>query len=184
MELEEIIKEIVTKKGNYNERITKEDLIPYYYYLNNCTVFKDCKVNFYVDGDTTVLGKPFSQSIKLSNSPMFKGTIWIEDFTVTPPVYIVDELNKRPDNDAIISPALYNPDDFTAYKYIKIWFSPDNLNDDYGDSVLRNSLIGKFNDVINNPDKYTAPKTHGLIMRGIFTMKEEYDKENSLLIKI
>lgn len=184
MELEEIIKEIVIKKGDHNERITKEDLIPYYYYLNNCTVFKGCKVKFLVDEDTVGFGKPTSKSVKLSNSPMFKDTIWIEDFTVTPPLYSLDELNKRPENDAMISPVFYNPADFTPYKFIKIWFSPEKLNDDYADSVIRNSLIGKFNDVLNNPKKYVAPKTHGLIMKGIFTMKEEYDKGNSLHIKI
>jgi hypothetical protein len=180
MELEEIIKEIVNKKGSYNDIITKEDLIPYYYHLTHCTSFRDCNIEFL--DDATRYPKP--KSIKLSGGPMFKGTVLIGDFTVTPPLYILDELNKRPENDAMISPVFYNPADFTPYKFIKIWFSPEKLNDDYADSVIRNSLIGKFNDVLNNPKKYAAPKNHGLIMKGIFTMKEEYDKQNILLIKI
>tara|TARA_R110000796_G_scaffold58413_5_gene134909 strand:- start:15732 stop:16316 length:585 start_codon:yes stop_codon:yes gene_type:complete len=194
MELEEIIKEIVQTKGlDYNDIITKKDLIPYHYHLINCKYFKDCNVEFFGDDNklTVACMEPLKQlwckSIKLSDAPMFTGTVSIENFSLTPPLYDATELNKRPENGAIITPAFYDPKDFVPYKIIKIWFSPETFNGQgqgLGVNTIQTALYSKFNDIMVDPDKYAAPKTYGIIMKGVFKIKYEYDSISSLQIRL
>lgn len=178
MELEDIIKEIILKRGvDFIHPITKEDLIPYYYHLINCKYFKGCNVQFL--NDEGLKKSQLNKTVKLSKTPMFKGNLHIDNFIITPAVYNVDELIERPNNDGLITPTFISPIDFKPYKIIKIWFDPTELSDD----KIKKELVDKIDDILSNQEKYSVFKTHCVLMKGIYSDNDTYDKNNSFEIK-
>lgn len=162
MELREIIEEIVTKNGpDYDMLITKEHLIPYYYYLINCSHFNGCEVEL-----SNFKEEPNFKTIKMGDDTRFTGRVVINSFKLTPPIYDVNKLfNEKPKNDAIITPAFYDPINFIPYKKIVLWFNPESKQP-FDDEKFKKSLINKFVNVLNNPEDYKAPKQYGLLMNG------------------
>ena len=172
MQVEDIIQRIVNNKkeeGKINLSgliITSNDLIPYYYYLVNSEMFKECNLTLFDELDETHLLHPLEKykSIKLGNRTKFVDKLFIYEISITPAMYNIDEMNAQPKNNASISPAMYNPNSLQPFKVIKIWFNPEGKDED----TIRKNLIIKFNDVLDNPSEYSV-STHGVILRGFFS---------------
>jgi len=179
MELKEIIKEIIEKNGNNKEYvITKEDLIPYYYYLINCNFFNDCEVDFFDVKKLSVVEQinAKSHTMKLGYNHKFYNKVLIENFTLSPALYSPEKLRGIHKNRALISPVMYNPESFEPYKTITIWMSPE-VSLDVSDEENKQFLIKKFTDVLENPNRYETPRFYHLLMKGVFQVNDSYGEK-------
>lgn len=167
MEFKEIVLDILKNKeyqGDITDlRISSYDLIPYHYYLTKCDMFKGCNL----DLSANTLKVDDMHTFKLSNETKFVGDFILDYITFTPQLFVGSVLTVRPDNDAIISPTLYDLETFTPYRYIKIWLTPEH-GGDISDKVIKNNLMDRFEKILNNPEEYASVKTHGLLLRGKF----------------
>ena len=158
MQLEEIIKEILVKNDyNVNHVITSEDLIPYYYHLIKCDYFRGVnKLDFIGVNETTCLD---FKTYKVGVDDVFDGgELIIKSIQLTPPIYDLEMLHKRPENSALISPIIYDVANYVPSRYITVWFDPSGTNN----VTEKHNLISKFEDVVDNPEKYMAPQSYGL----------------------
>lgn len=170
--------EKILKKEQYIETTTNNQFL---------SLSKDSlsELEMFKDAEIIIIDKPFSVvdendkpvdlvSIKIGRDYKFKGKCFLYDVDITPKVYSPDEVFKTL-NEALITPALYNPKNFEPYKQIILTYKLED-----GELESQREILHKqLDNVINNPSKYEPYGNKGVILRGIF---EETESESGVFV--
>lgn len=116
------------------------------------------------------IGKPLSvERIVLSEEVRFKGAVYLHSFELSPPLYgsYSDLLTQVFEKKALVTPVLYNPEDFTPSQNIIL-----NLNLEIPEEQRHISLMRQLLDVLDDMPKYSATGTRHIMMRGVFECQE------------
>jgi hypothetical protein len=119
-----------------------------------------------------------SESIKLSEEVRFKGTLYLYSFEFSPPMYgnYSDLLAQVFKKKALVTPVLYNPEDFTPSQNIIL-----NLNLEIPEEQRHIFLMRQLLDVLDDMPKYSATGTRHIMMRGAFECQERESESHTPL---
>jgi len=119
-------------------------------------------------------GVMVAKTMLLQKSTRFIGKVFLYAITTTPTVYEVSDFTTPVKNGCLLTPLLYNPDQFTPYRRIVMEFSPVN-SQDVSDIVIKTQLVEKLKHLLDNPSEYEAKGRRGIMVRGVFEVVE-YDE--------
>ena len=125
------------------------------------------------------IGKPLSvERIVLSEEVRFKGAVYLHSFELSPPLYgsYSDLLTQVFEKKALVTPVLYNPEDFTPSQNIIL-----NLNLEIPEEQRHISLMRQLLDVLDDMPKYSATGTRHIMMRGVFECQERESESHTPL---
>ena len=143
MKLKELIEKI-TNSSDFLEKskfksltplhqvIYGEELYPYLEEIKNCEEFINCdelhilKTPVTLDGNGNSI---ISKNYKLVDEQSFKGKCYLLSLSLTPEMYDPKKIMEPVMDDAVLTPAIYNPLNFEPKKKIIIEFNPEMLQD-------------------------------------------------------
>jgi len=110
-----------------------------------------------------------ANTIKLNDDTQFVGKLHLLSISLTPMMYDPATLNMSVKNDACITPTLYNPITFEPYRRIMMEIPVEEKLD-------TNKLHSILTDIICNEKDYMQKPIHGVLLRGVFTVKDKCDE--------
>lgn len=106
-----------------------------------------------------------SGKIVLSEEVRFKGTAYLYSFEFSPTIYssYSDMLTQVFEKGALVTPVVYNPENFTPSQNIIL-----NLSLEIPEEQRQVFLMRQLLDVFDNMSKYAATGTRHIMVRGVF----------------
>ena len=123
-----------------------------------------------------------ARSYKIGTNTNFKdfvdedGILHLYNITVSPATINFQDIFKAAQEHPISTHAIYCERTFEPRKYIVMSYSPESLQDQFvlptnedNNKFLKKTLLEQFSDILDNPEKYTAPKRRYIFVR-LFNM--------------
>ena len=198
MKLKELIEKI-TNSSDFLEKskfksltplhqvIYGEELYPYLEEIKNCEEFINCdelhilKTPVTLDGNGNSI---ISKNYKLVDEQSFKGKCYLLSLSLTPEMYDPKKIMEPVMDDAVLTPAIYNPLNFEPKKKIIIEFNPEMLQDqslyligspsmiEDAEKEVKNNLRKKLHEtldkILDNPENYHPKVDKSVMVRGMF----------------
>lgn len=186
MRLNELISNILEKNQFPYDTISGLSLIPFRQEILNCDEFSEVEELIIVDVPTTMIDEE-KIIVKTRISPknfIFGKKVILYSFQLTPPTYDPKNMIEPIDNIGLYSPLLFNYEkDTSPYRNIILKFSPDiswmedeidvdDLNKKIPINSVREKLHRNLDLILDNPERFIPKGNRGLIIRGVFELKE------------
>jgi len=198
MKLKELIEKITNSSDflekskfkslkSLNQVIYGEELYPYLEEIKNCEEFINCdelhilKTPITLDGNGNSI---ISKNYKLVDEQSFKGKCYLLSLSLTPEMYDPKKIMEPVMDDAVLTPAIYNPLNFEPKKKIIIEFNPEMLQDqslyligspsmiEDAEKEVKNNLRKKLHEtldkILDNPENYHPKVDKSVMVRGMF----------------
>lgn len=198
MKLKELIEKITNSSDflekskfksltSLNQVIYGEELYPYLEEIKNCEEFINCdelhilKTPVTLDGNGNSI---ISKNYKLVDEQSFKGKCYLLSLSLIPEMYDPKKIMEPVMDDAVLTPAIYNPLNFEPKKKIIIEFNPEMLQDqslylignpsmiEDAEKEVKNNLRKKLHEtldkILDNPENYHPKVDKSVMVRGMF----------------
>jgi len=198
MKLKELIEKITNSSDflekskfksltSLNQVIYAEELYPYLEEIKNCEEFINCdelhilKTPVTLDGNGNSI---ISKNYKLVDEQSFKGKCYLLSLSLIPEMYDPKKIMEPVMDDAVLTPAIYNPLNFEPKKKIIIEFNPEMLQDqslylignpsmiEDAEKEVKNNLRKKLHEtldkILDNPENYHPKVDKSVMVRGMF----------------
>ena len=179
------------KLNSFEDYILRgDDLLKFEREIKDSDLFKEADLKF-INVPSFVLDKKIytAQTVKITDQTKFKGECFLYSLSWTPEIYDPNTFCSFKDGEKIhVTPLMYSPEDFKAYKDIILKIDIEDLKDKdviFGknNNPARKEYHDLLDDALENPDKYKVKGKRGILVRGIFEVFQQ-DSETSRTIDI
>ena len=119
-------------------------------------------------------------SYVLRQGAKFKGVSYLYTITLTPEVFDPNDIHKPVKDRCSITPTMYDPNTFTAYKKIILDLQQTDIEATQdGKKNYRKDLHDRLDDILDNQREYTVKGKKSIMLRGKFPMMEMLDNINN-----